>query len=317
MTHNHNNNNRHEAGKKAMLMAFWLNLSFSTLEIIGGILTNSTAIIADAMHDFIDSVAIGGAVVLEKVSGRKRTNTFSYGYKRFSLLSALAMSLLLLAGAFVMAYTAAASFTESKPVHSIGMLLLALIGIIVNGFAFLRMRKSGGHHEHAHGHAHLAGTPDAHNHNNKAIMLHLLEDVLGWVAVLIGAVVIYFTGWFWIDSLLAIFIAAFITYNATRNLIITMKVLLQSVPENIKLSTLAHDLNNIDGLSSVHDLHVWSLDGNYNVASLHAIVSERDWKKESIILGNINSIMLKHNIQHPTIQFESETTNCGFRSCQV
>jgi cobalt-zinc-cadmium efflux system protein len=147
-------------------------------------------------------------------------------------------------------------------------------------------------------------------------MLHLLEDVLGWVGVLIGAVVIYFTGWYWVDGMLALCIAAFITYNATRNLISTMKVLLQSVPDDLQLSALTRDLMKISGLVNVHDLHVWSLDGRYNVASLHAVVVDKNRETDNTILDNISNIMIKHKIQHPTIQLESDMSNCRFRNCE-
>ncbi|WP_324760549.1 cation diffusion facilitator family transporter [Sphingobacterium thalpophilum] len=232
MAHSHKH---HHSPRNGTTLAFWLNLIFSIIEIIGGMLTNSTAIISDAFHDFMDALAIGAAVLLEKISGKKRTSTFSYGYRRFSLLSALTMSVFLLVGAVLMIGTAYDSFLSPKVVDSKGMLWLAVLGILINGFAFLRIKKSDGH-----GHT--------HDHNSRAIMLHLLEDVLGWVAVLIGAVVIYYTGWYWIDGLLALAIAGFIGYNACKNLISTMKIVLQSIPENVNLQQLHFELKSIDGI---------------------------------------------------------------------
>ncbi|NEM99715.1 cation diffusion facilitator family transporter [Pontibacter burrus] len=300
----------HHHHKNGLTTAFWLNLSFSIVEIIGGIFTNSTAIIADAFHDFMDAMAIGMAVLLEKLSGRKRTPAFSYGYKRFSLLSALGMSLFLLTGAVLMAISAIKSLLNPEAVHSVGMLWLAVLGIAVNGFAFLRI-KSGGSHHHAHHHAHAHG----HNHNSRAIMLHLLEDVLGWAAVLAGAIVIYFTGWFWIDGVLALAIAAFIGYNATRNLISTMKVLLQAVPENVNQDQITHKLSQINGVQSVHDLHIWSLDGSYHVGSLHAVVNTSDQVLENSIRTAIVALLKEHNIHHPTIQLETAQSDCSLVHC--
>src|SRR5690606_40996035 len=169
-----------------------------------------------------------------------RTSRFSYGFKRFSLLSALGLSLFLLAGSVMMIISAYNSFINPKEVHSIGMLGLAILGLAVNGFAFLRIKNSGEHH-----HSHSQG---GHNHNSQSIMLHLLEDVLGWAAVLIGAVIIYFTGWNWIDGVLTIGIALFIGFNASKNLINTIKVMLQSVPENVNISQLQTELQQIDGI---------------------------------------------------------------------
>lgn len=303
-THNHSHKSR-------LSLAFWLNLSFSIIEIVGGILTNSTAIVADAFHDFTDAIVIGLAVLLEKLSGKKRTAIFSYGYKRFSLLSALGMSVFLLVGAVFMSISAYHSFINPKEVNSIGMLWLAILGIAVNGYAFLKIKHSNGHSSHHHGHSHSHDM----DFNSKAIMLHLLEDVLGWVAVLIGAVVIYFTGWFWIDGVLVLAIAIFIGYNATKNLISTMKILLQSVPENVNVAQLSNELKQIGGIENIHDLHIWSLDGNYNIGSLHAVINTIDKDREADILSSVLQLMEKHKIQHPTIQLETTIKNCRLISC--
>lgn len=309
MAHTHNHSQ-----KSGITLAFWLNLLFSIIEIIGGVLTNSTAIISDAFHDFMDAFAIGVAVLLEKISGKKRTVAFSYGYRRFSLLSALGMSVFLIIGAVLMCAGAYHSFQNPKVVNSTGMLWLAVLGILINGFAFLRIKKSNGQshqHEHVHHHAH----EHSHDHNSRAIMLHLLEDVLGWVAVLIGAVVIYYTGWYWIDGVLTLAIAAFITYNATQNLIGTLKVLLQSVPESVDIEKLSSELHHIHGVQGIHDLHVWSIDGNYNIGSLHVVVHSAETNKETEILSSIVRLMETHKIQHPTVQIETDSMSCKFIHC--
>ncbi|CAM1369038.1 conserved membrane hypothetical protein [Tenacibaculum litoreum] len=304
--HEHAAHNRSD--KNGLSFAFWLNLFFSIVELIGGIFTNSTAIIADAFHDFMDAGAIGLAILMEKISGKKRTATFSYGYKRFSLLSALILSTFLLSGSIGMIVAAYNSFVNPKEVHSLGMLWLAVLGLAVNGAAFLRI-KNGGHGHHHHGHSH------GHNHNSESIMLHLLEDVLGWTAVLIGSVIIYFTGWNWIDGILAIGIALFIGYNAVKNLLNTLKVLLQSVPENVNIAQLKSELQNLKGVSNIHDVHVWTLDGSYNVGSLHAVINNNSATAKQEVMNNIVKLMQGFNIQHPTVQIETNENTCAFVSC--
>lgn len=288
---------------KELSLAFWLNLIFAVVEIIGGLFTNSTAIIADAFHDLMDAVSIGIAVLLEKFSGKKRTAMFSYGYRRFSLLSALGMSILLLTGAAIMIIGAYNSFLNPVDINSIGMLWLAMLGIAVNGFAFFKLRigsKEGG----------------SHNHNSNAIMLHLLEDVLGWVAVLVGAIIIYFTGWLWIDGVLAIAIAIFIAYNALRNLISTMRVLLQSVSEDVDINELYGDLRQLEGVKDIHDVHVWTLDGEYNIATVHVVLEAANREdKNDLILKQALRLMESYHIQHPTIQLEKEQTPCKLIDC--
>lgn len=304
--HDHSQDHGSEgAPKNALSMAFWLNFLFSIVEVVGGILTNSTAIIADAFHDFMDAGAIGIAILLEKISGKKRTEQFSYGYKRFSLLSALGMAVFLLVGAVLMVVSAINSFIHPEKVDSTGMIWLAILGLAVNGFAFLRI-KNGGHN---HSHSHAGGE----NHNARGIMLHLLEDVLGWAAVLVGAGVMYFTNWYWIDGVLAIGIASFVGFNATRNLISTVSVLLQSSPAGVDVKQLTDELQGIEGIHSVHDVHVWSLDGNYHVGSLHAVVNPEIHSKQDI-LGKVIRLMEKYKIHHPTVQIETDHS-CGLAAC--
>ncbi len=303
---------------KPMTLAFFLNLSFSILEFVGGILTNSTAIMMDAIHDFTDAVAIWVAVFMEKVSDKNQDEKFSFGYKRFSMLSGLLMSLFLVFWSVFMVYHSVLSFLEPQKVHSLGMLGLAILGIWINGFAVWKMKNGGeAHHHHAHWHSHSHSHShwDSHSHshdeknfNNKAVMLHLLEDVLGWVAVLLGAVVIYFTNWFWVDGLLAILIAIYVFYNASKNIISIMKILLQSVPENIKFSEIREKILNIEGVLDIHNFHIWSLDGTENICSLHIEVAENTDEKH--IFEEINTLLEKNNITHSTLQMEKGSLGC-------
>jgi len=312
MAHTHTHHHHHHAHESRLSWAFWLNLMFSVVEVIGGGLTNSTAIIADAFHDFADALAIGLAVVLEKLSGKKRAHGFTYGYRRFSLLSALAMSVILLAGAVLMIGSAYNGFMYPEAMHSKGMAGLAILGIVVNGFAFLKIKHSEGH---AHNHDKVSAPVHDTDFNRKAIMLHLLEDVLGWVAVLTGAVVIYFTNWYWIDGVLALLIAVFIGYNATLNLIRTMKVLLQSVPENVNMEQLSRDLIQVEGVDSIHDLHLWTMDGTYNIGTLHAVVNKIGQNQQDAVRLSLLQIMEKHQIQHATIQLETGWPQCNLLKC--
>jgi len=300
MAHSHQHSHAHShSDSEGLTLAFWLNLFFAIIETIGGILTNSTAIIADSFHDFMDAVAIGLAVFLEKVSGRKRSAKFSFGYRRFSLLSAVIISLVLFGGAIVMIVSAIYSFSEVKAVNSLGMLGIAILGIAVNGFAFFRLHL-GEKANKAEGNV---------NFNNRAVMLHLLEDVLGWVAVFVGSIVIYFTNWYWIDGLLAILIGLFIGYNAIRNLLDTMKILLQSVPENVDMEIIEQQLEKIEGVVEVHDFHVWSLDGAMTVASVHLVVTTSTTDLNSIH-QHVLEIMQENHIDHPTVQIESGCKTC-------
>lgn len=315
MHSHHHHHHAPQTGTKGLTMAFWLNLIFSIIEAIGGVLTNSTAILADAFHDFMDAISIGAAVILERISGKKRSARFSYGYRRFSLLSAVGLSVFLLIGAAVMIFSAIQSLRNPQVVDGAGMFWLAILGVAVNGAAFLRLRRGNADqgHQHAHGHGHSHS--HSGNRNTKAVALHLLEDVLGWIAVMVGAVIIYYTGWFWVDGVLAIGIAIFIGYNAGKNLLGTMEILLQSVPAEVDMQQLVKDLARIKGVKDIHDLHVWSLDGSYHVASFHVVINKKDEVTASEIKEKLMEKLQEYDIQHPTIQLESERYHCEFKAC--
>lgn len=279
-------------------LAFFLNLSFAIIELIGGILTNSTAIIADAFHDFMDAVAIGIAVYMDKFSKKPASARFTYGYRRFALLSAIIMSVILLVGAVFMAYNGIVGINTPKEVNSRGMLGLAVLGIAVNGFAFLRIKKGDAHEHHSHSHAHGHQSHDA---NSKAIMLHLLEDVLGWIAVLIGAAVIYFTNWFWIDSALTIAIALFIAYNALKNMYGTFTILLQAVPEGINIEKIKIDLLQLNTLQQIIALNIWTIDGQQHIATIKVQTNNNNLHD---IKQQIQTVFNKYNIGNVTIQID-------------
>ncbi len=291
---------------QALSLAFWLNFIFSIIELIGGVLTNSTAIITDALHDFTDAMSIGLAVWLEKLSGKPANNTFSFGFKRFSLLSALGMSLFLLVGSITMIVSAIKALINPQQVHSFGMLGLAVLGIIVNGLAFVKIKNGGDSHAHSHSHSH--GHHHSHHHHNdnlnqnsKAIMLHLLEDLLGWIAVLIGATVIYFTDWFWIDPILAIMIAIFVSYNAIKNIIATLKILLLAVPNGIDIAQLQQKIADIEGVTDITKLQVFSLDGMEHIAIIQ-IISNGESAVNTKLQTEIKQVCQEFNINDVTVQ---------------
>lgn len=277
----------HHHSKNALTLAFWLNTVFSVIEIVGGMYTNSSAILTDAIHDMGDSLAIGLGILFEKIAGKKPDARYTYGYKRFSLVSALMLSVLLIAGAVAMVVKAVGSFANKHEVNSEGMFVLAVLGVVVNGIAFLRIKQSG-----------------KQNHNSKAIMLHFLEDVLGWVAVLVGSMVIYVTGWNWIDGVLSIGIAVFIGWNATRNLTETIPVFLQAAPVNINVEQLRQTLLVLDGVLSVEALHVWSLDDNETIGTVQIV-----YRKGIDYIGiqqAVFEVFVTFNISRPVVQLKEE-----------
>ena len=305
--HHHDHDHSHDHGGalhihpvvKNMRAALVLNTAFTVIEFVGGIYTNSIAILSDAIHDLGDSVAIAASLMLEKQAGKGRTSRFSYGKRRFSTLAAFITSLILLVGSVVILFEAIPRFFNVEPVKTTGVLWLAVIGILFNGAALLRLRS--GHQ---------------HSLNQRAVMLHLLEDTLGWIAVLIGAIIMYFTHWYWIDPLLSVAIALFVLYNASRNIFSVLKIFLQAIPSSFDEQALTAKLKALPEVVDIHDMHAWTMDGEKNVLSLHLVVKQSmDMTSLNTLLQKAETIIRGQNIQHPTIQIETEGASCKLVNC--
>jgi cobalt-zinc-cadmium efflux system protein len=305
----HDHDHDHEHGHEGTLhihpvvnnmrAALVLNTAFTIIEFAGGLYTNSIAILSDAIHDLGDSVAIAASLVLEKQAGKGRTPRFSYGKRRFSTLAAFITSLILFVGSIVILFEAIPRFFNVQPVKTGGVLWLAVIGILFNGAALLRLR--GGH---------------KNSLNQRAVMLHLLEDTLGWIAVLVGAIIMHFTHWYWIDPLLSVAIALFVLYNASRNIVSVLKIFLQAIPASFDEQALAAELKALPEVVNVHDMHAWTMDGEKNVLSLHLVVNRSmDMTGLNNLLQKAETIIRKQNIQHPTIQIETEGAPCKLVNC--
>ena len=201
---------------KNILIAFLLNLFFSIFEFIGGIFTNSISIISDSIHDFADSISIGISYILEKISKKKPNKAYTYGYLRYSVLGATITTTILLTGSILVIYNSIKRIINPVTVNYSGMIIFALVGVIVN---FIAAKVT--HH--------------GHSLNQKSVHLHMLEDVLGWLIVLIGAVVMKFTNISIIDPILSILVALFITINAMKNFKSIIDIFLEKVPHNISI----------------------------------------------------------------------------------
>lgn len=292
---NHDHSHHHSEGN--VKVAFFLNLAFTIIEIIGGLYTNSLAILSDALHDLGDSISLGLSWYFQKLSKKGRTKTFSYGYKRFSLLGAIINSIVLVAGSIFILTKAIPELFNPGETNVQGMLYLAILGIVVNGAAVFKLRKGD-------------------SLNEKVVSLHLLEDVLGWVAVLIGSIIMMYTDAPFIDPLLSVLISLFVLYNVYKNFRKSMLVILQGIPEDVSLEDIKEKLKDISEITDVHDNHVWSMDGKYNILTIH-LQLDQDYKlSEQAKLKEIVRTQIKdESINHITIEFEGKDENCELEDC--
>lgn len=279
------------AGK--ILVAFILNLAFSVFEFVGGAITGSIAIISDAIHDMGDAFSIGVSFALEKLSHKKADKKNTYGYYRYSLLGSALQSAILLCGSLVVAYNAVMRFVFPRPIDYNGMMLIAVIGFLVNFVAAWFTSGEG-------------------SLNQRAINLHMLEDVLGWAIVLIGAVVMRFTDWWFLDPALSLALAVFIGIHALKNLKTVGDVFLEKTPEGIDPEEITHHLTEIPGVESIHHLHIWSMDGYRHSATLHAVVSREHGPAKQAIKEEL----AEHGITHVTVELESPYEHCEDTCCK-
>ena len=292
MGHNHNHSHSHQITKNIKI-AFLLNFSFAILEIFGGRWTNSLAIISDAIHDLGDSLSLGLAWYLEKKSNQKGNNLFSYGYRRLSLLAALLNTLILLLGSLYIISEAIPRLINPEPANAEGMIFLAILGVVVNGLAMSKLFGN-----------------DSLNAN--VVAWHLLEDVLGWVAVLVVSVTLLFTDFYILDPILSILISSYILYNAIANLRKTLILFLQAVPDTIDIAKLEASIISLDRVNSIHHTHVWSLDGEHHVFSTHVVVMDETTREEiQSIKSAIQHLGDSLNLEHITVEIEYLNEHCS------
>lgn len=280
--------------EKNILIAFILNLGFSIFEFIGGALTNSVAIISDSIHDIGDAISIGLSYFLEKKSKNKPNNKYTYGYMRYSVLGSLITTIILIIGSILVLTGAINRIISPVQINYNGMIIFGIIGVVVNFLA-----------------AYFTSTGDSLN--QKAVNLHMLEDVFGWIIVLIGAVVMKFTDINIIDPILSILVALFILLNALKNLKSIIELFLEKTPKGININEIKEHLLKIKGVKDIHHIHVWSLDGYNNYATIHIV---EDGKNKDI-KRLVKEELKEHNIIHTTIELEKVGEECLEKDCEV
>ena len=280
--------------EKNIFIAFILNLAFSVFEFIGGVFTGSVAIISDAIHDIGDATSIGVAFFLEKKSKKQPDKKYTYGYARYSVIGSVLTTLILLFGSVMVIYNAVLRIISPTEIKYNGMIIFAIVGVCVNlGAALL--------------------TRDGDSLNQKAVNLHMLEDVLGWVVVLVGAIVMRFTDFYIIDPLMSIGVAIFILINALKNLKEILDLFLEKTPRDISIDEIAEHICEVEGVLSVHHIHVWSMDGHNNYATMHVVVKG----DTHTIKHNIRGELKEHGIEHATLEIETEDEHCHEEHCHV
>ena len=292
MGHHHNHDHSKDMPSNRLGWAFLLNFVFTIIEFIGGFLTNSTAILADAVHDLGDSLSLGLAWILNKLGKKQANQHFTYGYKRLNLAGAFINAVVLIAGsAWVLVEAIPRLWNPQMPVAD-GMIALAVVGITVNGFAAYKLSEG-------------------KTLNERVINWHLLEDVFGWVAVLIVGIVLLFVDWPILDPILSIGFTLFILVNVLRNLWATLKLFIQATPDKKTYRQVADALLELPHVADLHHLHFWSLDGEEHVLTVHLVLTENlDIETRSDLKQRIDDVLAPYALSHTTVELEDPDEAC-------
>ena len=280
--------------ERNIFIAFVLNLMFSIFEFVGGLFCGSVAIVSDAVHDLGDAASIGVSFFLEKLSKKQPDDKYTYGYARYSVMGSVITTLILLLGSIAVIFNAFGRIITPAQINYDGMLIFAVFGVVVN-FAAAFFTREGD------------------SLNQKAVNLHMLEDVLGWAVVLVGAVVMKFSDFAIIDPLMSIGVAVFILINAFKNLKEVLDLFLEKTPHGITVEEIKEHIGEIDGVLDVHHIHLWSLDGQSTYATMH-IVALDDFTE---IKKKIRHELSNHGVHHATLELENEQEHCCEKDCHT
>ena len=274
--------------KYAVWLAFFLNLTYAIVEFIAGGVFGSSAVLADSIHDLGDAITIGISAFLETISNREEDNRYTLGYKRFSLLGALVTSVILITGSILVILENITKIFNLQPVNDEGILWLGIIAVSTNVLASLVVRKG-------------------KTKNESILSLHFLEDTLGWLAVILMAIVLRFTDWYILDPLLSLVISFFILSKTLPRFWSTLKIFLDAVPEGVETGDLEKDLETLTNVKSVNQLSIWSMDGLENNAIIHLCLE--DWEKMTETKNQVRQLLEERGIQNITIEVDTSQSD--------
>ena len=271
--------------KGAVWLAFFLNLSYAIIEFIAGGVFGSSAVLADSVHDLGDAIAIGVSAVLETISNREEDSQYTLGYKRFSLLGALVTAVILMTGSVLVILENITKLFNPQPVNDEGILWLGIIAVSINVLASLVVRKG-------------------KTKSESILSLHFLEDTLGWVAVILMAIVLRFTDWYILDPLLSLVISFFILSKAIPRFWSTLKIFLDAVPEGVDIQQVKSDLEQLDHVASINQLNLWTMDGLEKNAIVHVCLKKVEHME--VCKEAIRAMLKDYGFQNITIEVDAD-----------
>ena len=271
--------------KHAVWIAFFLNLSYAIVEFIAGGIFGSSAVLADSVHDLGDAIAIGISAFLESISNREEDSRYTLGYKRFSLLGAMVTAVILMTGSVLVILENITKIFHPQPVNDEGILWLGIIAVTINVLASLVVRKG-------------------KTKNESILSLHFLEDTLGWIAVILMALILRFTDWYILDPLLSLVISFYILSKAIPRFWSTLKIFLDAVPEGVNIQKIETDLAELEHVASINQLNLWTMDGLEKNAIVHVCLEHV--KHMEVCKESIRNLLKESGFQNITIEVDED-----------
>jgi cobalt-zinc-cadmium efflux system protein len=292
--HNHHHSHHHSIERRIGFV-FWLNSSFALVELVGGFYTNSFAVMSSALHDFSDSLALALALYLEKKSKNSTDAQYSYGYRRFSIASAFLTAVFLVSGSvLVIGFAINRLFQTQEVTNSNGMLVFSILGIGMNLFSLLQLRKG-------------------KSLNERVLSWHFIEDISSWALVLVGSLLIKWQNWYWLDTVIGLLSACWILWNVRKNLTEAMRIFLQAAPQGLSLKNIQENISQLQGVQDIHHLHVWTMDGEKHILTAHILVDKNHSVSQlSELKSKIKQQLLEvFHISEATLELEWPNEVCA------
>lgn len=285
--HSHDHDHSHHQVTSNITVAFWINLTFTVFEIVGGLLTNSIAVLSDAVHDLGDSISLLFSLFMEKLSKKNKDEKLTFGYKRYSILGAFFSALVLIIGSTFIIYNAINRIFVVEEVNAKGMLIMSLFGISFNGLAVFRLRKDD-------------------TLNAKVVYMHLFEDVLGWISILVVSIIMIFIDLPILDPILSIVIAVFVLSRIIPTFMKIGRIFLQYKPDGFEITEIKKKIEKINYIEEAHDIHLWSLDGNQHIFSCHLVINDSlEQSQVNKLKNEVRHLLLEMGITHSTLEIET------------
>ena len=276
------NHHHHEGAGNNILTAFFINLTFTAISLVGGWLTNSMAIISDSIHDLGCTLSIALAWLFERIAKHHPTARFNFGYRRFALLGAFVNAAILLSGSSVVFYESVKRMSSPEEVNAEGMLWFAILAILFKGVAVWHTWKGA-------------------SVNQRMVSLHLLGDCLGWVAVLMASAVMMFVEIPLLDPILSVCISLYILYNVVRNLVTAFRIVLEGVPSSVNYEALHGEVATLQGIDEIHALRVWSMDNVHHAAEVELTTTLESLREVEQLKASLRTLLAAHGIVQTTV----------------